>query len=41
MYKRQAFVNAWDDVLTEFRNDPGYSVADAMDDLENVLTSGL
>jgi glucose/mannose transport system substrate-binding protein len=40
-YNSPAFVNAWDDVLTEFRNDSGYSVADAMDDLENVLTSGL
>lgn len=40
-YNSPAFVSAWDDVLTEFRNDSGYSVADAMNDLENVLTSGL
>ena len=36
-----AFTNAWDDIISEFRNDPNYSVSAAMDDLEDVLTSGL
>ena len=36
-----AFTNAWDDIIAEFRNDPNYSVSAAMDDLEDVLTSGL
>jgi len=36
-----AFTNAWDDIISEFRNDPNYSVSAAMDDLEAVLTSGL
>ena len=36
-----AFTNAWDDIISEFRNDPNYTVAQVMDDLEGVLTSGL
>ena len=36
-----AFTNAWDDIISEFRNDPDYTVAQVMDDLEGVLTSGL
>ena len=36
-----AFTSAWDDIISEFRNDPNYTVAQVMDDLEGVLTSGL
>ncbi|MDC3112394.1 ABC transporter substrate-binding protein [Pelagibacteraceae bacterium] len=36
-----AFTAAWGDIISEFRNDPNYTVAQAMDDLEGVLTSGL
>ena len=36
-----AFTAAWSDIISEFRNDPNYTVAQAMDDLEGVLTSGL
>ncbi len=36
-----AFTAAWDDIISEFRNDPNYTVAQVMDDLEGVLTSGL
>ena len=36
-----AFTSAWEDIISEFRNDPNYSVSAAMDDLEGVLTSGL
>ena len=36
-----AFTSAWDDIISEFRNDPNYTVAQVMDDLEGVLTSCL
>ena len=36
-----AFTAAWGDIISEFRNDPNYTVAQVMDDLEGVLTSGL
>jgi glucose/mannose transport system substrate-binding protein len=36
-----AFTAAWGDIISEFRNDPNYTIAQAMDDLEGVLTSGL
>ena len=36
-----AFTSASDDIISEFRNDPNYTVAQVMDDLEGVLTSGL
>ena len=36
-----ALTAAWGDIISEFRNDPNYTVAQAMDDLEGVLTSGL
>jgi hypothetical protein len=40
-WQTPAFTNAWTDIISEFRNDPNYSVSAAMDDLEGVLTSGL
>ena len=35
------FTNSFDDIISEFRNDPGYSIDAVLDDLESLLTSGI
>lgn len=35
------FTNSFDDIISEFRNDPGYSIEAVLDDLESLLTSGI
>ena len=35
------FTNSFDDIISEFRNDPGYTIEAVLDDLESLLTSGI
>jgi len=35
------FTNSFDDIISEFRNDPGYSIDAVLNDLESLLTSGI
>ena len=35
------FTNSFDDIISEFRNDPGYSIDAVLDDLESLLISGI
>jgi glucose/mannose transport system substrate-binding protein len=35
------FTNSFDDIISEFRNNPGYTIEAVLDDLESLLTSGI